>query len=154
FSRWRLLVWHDGPFFRSERAVAIVHGNACRGRVPRYAALEGWTLSSSPVSSPSAPSPRAARRTVFAAPPPAFGRKVPSRSFLTMGISCIIQVEPFSRDGRFSEGGHPCTALILLTTSGDGSHRSSLIVTTTAKPVIRGRTIFHWSTASSGTCTP
>src|SRR5215470_4870232 len=42
-------------------------------------------------------------------------------------------VDPFSRDGRFPEGGPPCTASTLPTPNGSGSHRSSRIATTRAR---------------------
>jgi integrase len=63
-----------------------------------------------------------------------------ARSFLTMAVERIIEVDPFSRDGRFPEGGHPCTALILPTPRGNGSSRFSRIATTTATRGIPGRT--------------
>src|SRR5262245_8944259 len=72
-----------------------------------------------------------------------------------MGVAPLPFGEPNSRDGRFPEGGHPCTtALTSPTPNGSASGASSPTATTTAAAATRGTTTGRSSTASSGTCTP
>ena len=58
--------------------------------------------------------------------------------------------EPFSREGRSPNGGHPCTASISPTPSANGSRRPPPIATATARPATPATTIARRSTRPAG----